>query len=249
MSVTVGIYTYVNDDRITLPYPTDDARTVNNIKLGGIKRALDDKANLWDDACKTDLRDIFDNEPASKIFIGIGEILLSPSMNPTAFYYFRTSTAPNGKSYISIEHVTRVQNTGLKAFERNRKKELLAKNKTTRVKKSKNEKPVTSDEAILSPIDEIATSTETTAPVTESVIIKKTRKPRKPKTPIESSTIIQNPIITNAEQPKKIRKPRVNKTQPQIDPMFFFIMKFGEAVEAYSNLFPEQKELYNNLKK
>ena len=82
---------------------------------------------VWDESCKIDLKDILENEPAAKTLIGLGEIIINPSMNPKECYHFRTIDAPNGKSYISIEHVTRVQNTAVKAFEKKRKKRIARK--------------------------------------------------------------------------------------------------------------------------
>jgi len=261
MSVTVGIYTYVGDNKTTLPYPTDDSRTINNVKIGGIKHAIEDRAMVWDESCKIDLKDILENEPAAKTLISFGEIIINPSMNPKECYHFRTIDAPNGKSYIAIEHVTRVQNTAVKAFEKKRKKESLAKLNATA-------KPTSQPK-----IEEIITPIEETPSIIETPVIKKTRKPRTPKTenddvvkavtteiepvkktrkpraskPPKEDTITISETDVKNEPIKKNRKARVTKSQPQINPMFFFIMKFGEAVEAYSNLFPEQKELYDKL--
>lgn len=96
---------YDTEQEISLPCPCiNDTPTVNNINLSALQYILKNNPhNLWSEESLQDFQDFLDNEPADKIFITIGEIILSPKNNPSQYYKFNQDKNKNGKTYLTVE--------------------------------------------------------------------------------------------------------------------------------------------------
>lgn len=109
-SITVhGVdYETVYDTENAISLPTlcpDGSPTVNNINLSALKSIVATNPNgLWSDESLNDFRDFLENPPADKVFVTIGEIILSPQNNPEQYYKFNQEKSKDGKKvYLFVE--------------------------------------------------------------------------------------------------------------------------------------------------
>lgn len=102
---------YDNSENISAPVVcTAEKPTVNNINLSGLNTIVEQNPNnLWGEESLSDFRDLLENEPSDKIFVTVGEIILSPRNNPEAFYLFKQQAGKNGKTYLFIEKLMRTK--------------------------------------------------------------------------------------------------------------------------------------------
>lgn len=96
---------YDNEENISAPVLCPDSKpTINNINLSGLKTVISQNPNnLWGDESLTDFRDLLATEPSDKIFVTVGEIILSPHNNPDVYYLFKQQKNKNGKTYLFVE--------------------------------------------------------------------------------------------------------------------------------------------------
>lgn len=117
---------YDNAENISTPVLCPDSKpTINNINLSGLKTVISQNPNnLWGEESLADFQDLLANEPSDKIFVTVGEIILSPHNNPDVYYLFKQQKNKNGKTYLFIEK--------LKMKKRARKSTPVKKPKTTK---------------------------------------------------------------------------------------------------------------------
>lgn len=233
MTITVksNVYEEIFDNEagITLPVLCPNSKPkVNNINLSGIKNILNETNNLWSEESKTDLADLLVNEPANKEFVGLGEIILSPSINPEHYYHIQQREGKEGKVYITITRCEKHNKYERKTKKRNTIKitnEIKPK-KTTTVKITK----------------EIPSKQETSTEEKKQPTKPRTKKPRK------TEELNLNDFFTdNRELKQKMSSSNSNK---ELNLEFFLCLKMRDALDEYIKLkFPEQKRILNKLSK